>query len=209
MPPIAETETKEQTYWVATLPNCPIEQLTIEGVCFPRRTMIRKEVRGMSRIVGERAGGIVKLTPEKAAKVRAKIEHMVARWRGKPNEFCAYGTKGDVLDLEELIPVFSQQNNKQETPDPKTHPRANQRREGDIPLAECVQMKLVESNADAPQFFEADLTALAGATIPGSPEPLPTNVAAHADSVRKGGRRRRDGEVVEIPSSSSLTDPGV
>lgn len=89
---------EEKTFWLGTLPACPIQQLTIAGVCFPRTTTIREKREDVEVPVGHRRGALVKLTAEKAAKVLEAIPHHVVRWRGKPNENCEFGERGDVLD---------------------------------------------------------------------------------------------------------------
>lgn len=103
---IAPPDAKERTYWVGTTESCPIQHLTILGVCFPRFTTIRQKTKvngeEIDRPAGRIMGGIVHMTAEKCEEIKTRISELVVRWQGEPSEFCAYGRRGDVLWSKEM-----------------------------------------------------------------------------------------------------------
>lgn len=170
MEAVAVVDVKTKRYWVGTLESCPIEQLTLAGVSFPRRTVIRKKLRDLDQIVGQLDGAMVELTDERADKVRAEIERSVVRWHGKPSEFCKYGVKGDVLDTTAKVEVLDAKG------DHGKWRHLYQRRPEDQPLGPHVCFRVIETEADAPQFFNRTMTPYARPSGPAVPAKTPRRI---------------------------------
>lgn len=169
---IAPPDALERTYWVGTRGNCPIQHLTVAGVCLPRFTTRRQAVGLVDEPAGTIPGGIVHLSTEQHARLMRELERRVVRWQGAPNEFCRYGRRGDVLDVDEEVTrdvervdpatglrVVRVETTKLYRAMPQDFPILGRpAKDGKPAIKPAVFVKLVEKAADCPAFFTPDPT---------------------------------------------------
>lgn len=174
----ANEQRTTKKYLCGVLDSCPIQQLTVAGVSFPRYTQKKKTVGTVETVIGLLEGTLVELSDEKVAEVNRMIDLGVVHWDGAPSEHCPYGVKGDVFFLGrqgsppdkdrdyEAFRIWERQ--------PVYKPRL-----GDTPLRDHIVFKLVEKPEDAPQFFASD------AFLPKKP------IDKGGSSAQDAGKRRR------------------
>lgn len=76
-------EVEEKEYLVGTKPNCPIQNVSVGGICFP---LYNEDVTVDDAGQTHRSrinGAIVKMDKNKYEFVKAKIKSKVIRWRDK------------------------------------------------------------------------------------------------------------------------------
>lgn len=128
----AVNQTREK-YWVGTTKNCPLHDLSLCGVSFPRRTIEMVERNGILTPGAESPGGIAELTPAEVKRIEKAIEERIFRWTPHDEESqkkspSLPGKRGRVLKVTD--PNF----------------RA---REGDRPLAEALIFERVSAEQAA------------------------------------------------------------
>jgi len=81
--PIEETHHARHTYWLGTADTCPVQNVTVGGITFPRAMgeLIDKDGGGQPTFTGGR-GDMVELTDDQVERIQKAVARKVLRWVG-------------------------------------------------------------------------------------------------------------------------------
>ncbi len=82
-PADVEREAEAVLYWVGTFDDCPVQNVTLGGISFPRYTERVIDDGGMITKRSPARGAMTWLSPDQVDRIETAIKNRIVRWRGR------------------------------------------------------------------------------------------------------------------------------